>query len=75
MSTPPVSPAVHLPLGDVVRWQLLLTDRSRPRPSEVSWVGPELGLGLRSRVPPDAPLAEARRRRQALTTTASGAIG
>jgi hypothetical protein len=43
---------------------------------DVYWVGPELRLGIYVDIDADdAPLLDEARRRMALTTTASGAIG
>jgi hypothetical protein len=48
----------------------------RPTATDVRWESPELKLGVRADVVyPNAPILVQRRRRQALTTTASGAIG
>jgi hypothetical protein len=47
-----------------------------PTVTDVRWESPEMRLGVRAHVEyPDAPILDQRRRRQALTTTASGAIG
>lgn len=44
--------------------------------TSVRWESPELKLGVRGDIEnPNAPIIDRRRRRQALTTTASGAIG
>jgi hypothetical protein len=44
--------------------------------TDVRWESPELHLGLRAQIADErAPIIDERRRRQALTTTASGAIG
>jgi hypothetical protein len=44
--------------------------------TDVRWESPELQLGVRAHVEYlNAPILDERRRRQALTTTASGAIG
>jgi hypothetical protein len=47
-----------------------------PTVTDVGWESPEMHLGVRGHIEnPNAPIIDERRRRQALTTTASGAIG
>jgi hypothetical protein len=47
-----------------------------PTVRDIRWESPELRLGVRGHVEsPNAPILDERRRRQALTTTTSGAIG